>query len=314
GMLSASDLIATLPRSVRNRPLVVSMHENQAAYPSGPEVSRSNRDRDVHLAFTNLASLIAADRVVWNSTWNLESFIEGMSAILAHAPEPVDEAWADALRDRSIVIPPPIEFPEVEAAAILRNTPAARYADSGEREPGVVLVAWPHRWEHDKGCEELLELADRAAEQESRGGPAIRWVVLGHRPPQPPAAMETFLQRHRERIVHAGESSRADYLAWLAASDWVLSTARHEFFGLAVAEALIAGCLPWLPSRLAYPELVPEDGLNLTPWSPPTAEAAVDLRRRIRAGLEQARAEVAVAAVESVLTAEIERFASQTDR
>ena len=51
----------------------------------------------------------------------------------------------------------------------------------------------------------------------------------------------------------------------------MLSTARHEFFGIAVAEALRAGCLPWLPARLSYPELLPEPAWagTLSPHAPP---------------------------------------------
>lgn len=301
GMLSASDLIANLPRPLRSRPLVLSMHENQAAYPIGPDVPKEIRQRDAHLAFTNLSSVGAADRVIWNSRWNLESFIEGMRSILSHAPEPIDDRWSHRLRDRSIVVPPPIEAEEIELARVLRNTPAAVYPDGRPRDRRKTLVAWPHRWEHDKGCDELLAIADEAAKREAAGGPAIRWVILGHQPPRPPEAMTTLLMRHRPRILHAGECSRSEYLGWLTASDWVLSTARHEFFGMAVAEALLAGCRPWLPSRLAYPELVPNDGLGLTPWSAPDDVDLDQLGRRIQDMLERARAEIAVAAVEAVV-------------
>ena len=306
GMLSLADLRAAMPGSLRNRPFILSMHENQAAYPVSGDVSELTRDRDAHLAFTNLASMEAADRIVWNSHWNLESFLEGMSASMRHAPEPVGDDWAGRIRAKSTVVAPPIEVSEIDDAMVLRNTPAARYRDDPRHDRPPTLVAWPHRWEHDKGCDELLQLADEAARREVDGGPAIRWVILGHRPQDPPEAMKTLLRRHGKRIAHAGEADRSDYLGWLAGCDWVLSTARHEFFGMAVAEALFAGCLPWLPSRLAYPELVPEEALNLNPWDRPTEGTITALRPRIRNRLERARAEVAVDQLETVVMETIE--------
>ena len=59
--------------------------------------------------------------------------------------------------------------------------------------------------------------------------------------------------------------SKGEYWKWLAKADWVLSTADHEFFGIAVVEALFAGCLPWLPEKLSYPELLPACARGLTP-------------------------------------------------
>jgi len=39
----------------------------------------------------------------------------------------------------------------------------------------------------------------------------------------------------------------------------VLSTARHDFQGLAIQEACFAGCTPLAPNRLVYPEYLPEN-------------------------------------------------------
>ncbi len=47
----------------------------------------------------------------------------------------------------------------------------------------------------------------------------------------------------------------------LARGTLVVSTARHEFFGLAVIEAVRAGCRPVLPNRLVYPELFDDEYL-----------------------------------------------------
>ena len=47
----------------------------------------------------------------------------------------------------------------------------------------------------------------------------------------------------------------------LQSMDVVISTAEHEFFGIAVCEAVWAGAVPVLPRRLSYPELVTAESL-----------------------------------------------------
>ena len=69
-------------------------------------------------------------------------------------------------------------------------------------------------------------------------------------------------KRLRSRILHFGYvESRAEYCRLLGRGDIVVSTARHEFFGIAVLEAVYAGCRPLVPARLSYPELYPEEYL-----------------------------------------------------
>ena len=54
------------------------------------------------------------------------------------------------------------------------------------------------------------------------------------------------------------ESATA-YQQLLQQSHVVLSTALHEFQGLAVLEAVASGCIPLVPNRLAYPEFIAEE-------------------------------------------------------
>ena len=278
-MLAMADLRAALPTQLRSKPHVLYMHENQAAYPVSDRVEPQARDRDSHLAFTNLASIEAADRVLWNSAWNRDSFINGMSVLLSHAPERQTDSWQDRLLRKSVIAPPPIESPADLPAGIDEPTasdprgqnrpaedPAILHNTDLEGYPDAVRVVWPHRWEHDKGCDEFLAIAREARNRESQGGPRIHWIILGQCFGQVPAAMTALLTEHRDRIEHAGHLPEPAYRAMLVRADWVLSTAQHEFFGMAVAEALLAGCLPWLPNRLSYPELVPPECLGIDPW------------------------------------------------
>ena len=67
------------------------------------------------------------------------------------------------------------------------------------------------------------------------------------------AQARSALQSH---IDHWGfRASRSEYEAVLRSCDVVVSTAEHEFFGIAIVEAVSAGCVPVLPRRLAYPDL-----------------------------------------------------------
>jgi hypothetical protein len=63
-----------------------------------------------------------------------------------------------------------------------------------------------------------------------------------------------------EKVVHYGYvASKQDYMAWLQKGFVAVSTAVQENFGIAMVEAMRNGCLPLLPHRLAYPEILPEE-------------------------------------------------------
>jgi len=88
------------------------------------------------------------------------------------------------------------------------------------------------------------------------GGVDFQLVVMGESFRATPPIFTEARTRLAGRIIHFGyAASPAEYSAWLKRGDVVVSTATHEFFGIAVVEAVRAGCRPLLPNRLAYPEL-----------------------------------------------------------
>jgi glycosyltransferase involved in cell wall biosynthesis len=284
-LLDGAQLRAALPRSLRSLPLVLYMHENQAAYPVSEHVTARDRERDAHLVVTNLSTLLAADLVLWNSAFNRDSFLEGLEQLLRRLPGRGGRSWRERIEQRSVIAWPPVEpIP----AGVLRNPGKGGYPDG-------VRVAWPHRWDHDKGLDELLSLVDQHAESLD-----LRLVLLGERPGREPEQLKRLREIHGERIIHDGwVADRTEYLERLAGCDWVLSTARHEFFGIAVVEALMCGCLPWLPERLSYPELLPSFARGLSPKNPPRDVASTVAA--IRRHLDPALAPAAVDRIETLM-------------
>jgi glycosyltransferase involved in cell wall biosynthesis len=116
------------------------------------------------------------------------------------------------------------------------------------------LILWNHRWEYDKNPEAFFSMLEQLAEM----GVAFRVAIAGESFRNQPEEFLAARERFRERIIHFGYATKEQYQALLQRSDIVVSTAIHEFFGIAVVEAIYAGCAPLLPNRLAYPELIPD--------------------------------------------------------
>ena len=240
-MLSAADLRALLPARLAARPLAVYFHENQLTYPD-----RREAERDRHFAFTNVSSALAADAVWFNSEVHRRAFLEAVPSLLAAMPDHAPGRLAGQLAARTRVVPPGIESSGAEVSA------AAPQGTGGERRP---LVLWNHRWEHDKDPEACFA----ALEEARRRGGRFRLAVAGQRFRKSPAVFETLAERFAGTLECCGFLDAAAYRRLLGRADLVLSTAQHEFFGLAVAEAIAAGAYPLLPARLSYPEIIPPE-------------------------------------------------------
>ena len=267
-------LRSALPCGWRDIPLVLYMHENQVAYPTSDQ-------RDASFAFTNLQSVLTADRVLFNSNWNMESFICGISELLTHSPDTSMANIEERIQDRSTVAWVPVEPPPIDSR-VLHNTGSP------------IRIVWPHRWEHDKGPEELLSIA-----RQHTASLNLRWIILGESFREIPEALRTFETEFAEHIDHMGfVESKEEYWSWLHKADWVLSTATHEFFGIAVVEALLAGCLPWLPQRLSYIELLPEHCRGLSPMSP--AENQGEIRLAAKNHLHPATTPIGVGKIDDL--------------
>jgi len=213
-------------------PALYYFHENQFAYPTG-----AGQFRSVDPQMVQLYGALAADRVWFNSSFNRESFLDGVETLLRRMPDAVPPGVRQRLESRSGVLPIPL--------------PALPDTAAGARDPR--LIVWNHRWEYDKApgrfAEAMLELAARGVE--------FRLALLGARPRQTPEPLQRLRARLGTRIVADGKLPRADYAALLRRAAVVISTTLHEFQGLAMLEATAAGATPLVPDALVYPEQYP---------------------------------------------------------
>ena len=239
-MLNTAEFRALLPVSLRGVPLVVYFHENQLTYPV-----QTFDPRDHHFAWTNVHTALAADLVLWNSAHNRDEFLGALRRLIRKMPDARPEWTADAIAARSEILPVPIDDARITA-------------DVADVEPrhGVCHVVWNHRWEHDKGPERLRT----AVEALCASGVDFEMSVVGQRFRTSPAVFDAIAERLGDRRRGWGFlESRLDYHRLLATADVVLSTADHEFQGLAVLEGAAAGAVPLVPDALAYPEIWPAE-------------------------------------------------------
>ncbi len=255
--------IATLrgcgPEWLGRVPVVVYFHENQFAYPVQVE-----DERDLHFALTNLTSVLAADLALFNSQYNLDTFLAGARDLCRRAPDMDLAPLVDRLAGRCRVLYPGVDFSAIDRAEAEPASPEPASPEPAAPEPASPesaspepVLLWNHRWEHDKGPEEFFALLDELAGR----GIGFRVVILGRAFAARPAVFAGVRQRLGARLLHCGWVERPEYGRWLRRADVVVSTARHEFYGMAVLEAVRAGCRPVLPGRLSYPELFPEEYL-----------------------------------------------------
>ncbi|MEM8669977.1 MAG: DUF3524 domain-containing protein [Planctomycetota bacterium] len=219
-------------------PTLIYFHENQWTYPVAPGARV-----DHHYGYTNLLSAIAADKVVFNSQFHRTDFLSASLRFLQNMPDGIDAHDLEAIAQKSDVIPPGFSPP---------NSSFVR------KENGPLTVGWVARWEHDKRPDQFLSLLQKLEEIHDDW----RLVLLGPRPQQGCAELDEISNRFSRRIDFNGYAqSHEDYWRWLNEIDVVVSTADHEYFGIAVCEAIWSGAIPVLPNRLSYPELTVKDCL-----------------------------------------------------
>lgn len=249
-MLDLTTFLSLTRSIIPHTPVVLYMHENQLTYPlpadksSGP-MRRQLGERDRHYAFINYASMLVADQVWFNSSYHLEAYFSALPNFLKHFPEYNELGTISDLRTKSDVVPVGIDLQRLDTGQIPRHKSAAR-----QEGP---LILWNQRWEYDKDPEAFFAALDILAGENI----PFRVAVCGQQFGKQPPIFARSIEQLAERVIHTGYADPDTYARLLWEADITISTARHEFFGISILEAIYANTFPILPARLSYPELIP---------------------------------------------------------
>lgn len=237
-MVDLSSLRGFVP-ALAKIPSIVYFHENQFVYPAGTE----QENRNVEPQLVPLYAALCADAIVFNSEYNRSTFLEGSRSLIQKLPDDLPPELLTQLK-KSEVIPVPL--------------PMIKIPSRGASDNKLLEVVWNHRWEYDKGPGLLLQLVRLLVERKA----PVRLHIVGEQfrvRPLEFEPMQALLRQHASTLnIAEGEfgfmHNQQDYFALLQRCDVVLSTALHDFQGLAIQEASAFGCTPLAPDNLVYPE------------------------------------------------------------
>ena len=248
-MVDLASLRGFIPR-IAQLPTLLYFHENQFVYPIGSK----QRSNNVEPQLVPLYSALCADAIVFNSTYNRSTFLQGAKELLKKLPDQLSPELLERI-EKSEIIPVPLEefsFEPVTTAML-------------ENSKQILDVVWNHRWEYDKGPKLLLSLAQAILTQRL----PIRLHVVGQQFRSSPAEFKkiaALLEQHAAALaIDQGSfgfvENRESYISLLRRCDVVLSTAEHDFQGLAIQEACTLRCTPLVPDALVYPEYIDSEFL-----------------------------------------------------
>lgn len=218
-------------------PVLAYFHEDQITYPGVP-----GEKNEFNFGIIDITTALSADKNLFNSKMHLESFLTGIEHFTGRVPD-FQPGWIhENIAAKSDYLHPGVGFSEkIELC---------------ERDDTLPpLIIWNHRWGYDKNAKAFFTALDKAISNRLE----FRLAILGDNFTVDQEQFSEAKKRYGNRIVQFGYvTDRKNYIAWLKKGDIVISTALQENFGIAIVEAIRYGCLPLLPNRLSYPEILPD--------------------------------------------------------
>lgn len=227
---------------------VVYFHENQLVYPV-----QKQEIYDFQFGYNQILTALAADILLFNSKYNLDSFLNNINRFLKTIPSYKAEDLSSVISPKCRVLYFPMNFRSLNSSTKKISSPKS--------DQQTLHIVWAHRWEHDKNPDSFFKVLSDL----KKNGHAFHVSVLGEQYSEIPSVFESTKELLGDSILNWGyATSREEYIAIIRSADVAVSTANHEFFGVAMMECAYCGSFPLCPNRLSYPELYPKECLYNT--------------------------------------------------
>jgi glycosyltransferase involved in cell wall biosynthesis len=171
-----------------------------------------------------------------------------------------NSSYSRAEIERNIGFPP-------ERVRVIHHGVPDPYGElpQGERERMALTVGLVTRANLEiKGQRAFVEAAAQA--------PDVEFVLAG---PWLDDAIEGLRRGAAPNVSFTGWLERSDLEALFRRASAYVQPSRHEGFGLAVAEAMLAGCVPVVTRAAALPEVVGDAGIQVESSDPATVAGGV---------------------------------------
>lgn len=232
--LSINRFRGELSKEWRDFPILCYFHENQILYPWSQHDKESAYERNLIYVYHNLENLRAADYLIFNSRFHLESLMRELPKTLKTFPSPRPFFNLSSIIEKSTILPPGIEEDII--------LPPMR------QNGGAPLILWNHRWDEDKNPQDFFLLIENLRKRAFE----FRLALLGDFSRS--SHKQKISQLPQNLIVYSGYQSRKDYIRIINEADIAPITSHHDFFGISAVESILTGNVVIPPNRMAYPE------------------------------------------------------------
>lgn len=178
---------------------------------------RDIKERDCQYGLNQIMTALAADELLFNSNFNRTSFLENIIPVLNIQSDLKLKHIREKIEPKCQVLYFPISFQRMP-----QQRPDCN-ADS-------LHLIWPHRWEHDKNPQLLMEVVMELHKRQVD----FRVSILGESFNAIPDCFDNIQAKLGDKLVNFGYLSIQDYFKTLVTGDIVISTAGHEFYGVSM--------------------------------------------------------------------------------